>query len=403
MDHVPDDDPESWRVLLAPAPAPSLDSDRTRTLFIDLETTGLAGGAGTYAFLVGCGWFEACAFRVQQFLMTSHLAEPLMLEAVAEIAATAGLVVSFNGKAFDLPLIETRFLFNRKETPFEGIPHLDMLHAARRLWRADERPDGSEGCSLGALERSICGHEREGDVAGSEVPSRYFRFVRTGDARPLSNVIEHNRLDLLSLAILTSRAAGLVHDGPRSLRTAREAVGLGRMYERAGMRRRAIACYACATALDEAGGLPGDETTRVDGLRAYARLARRERAFKDAAAAWRLLLAVPGCDPRVMREAAEALAVHCEHRLRDAGAAREFAMRSLPLSTTAARPTDGAALLRRSTCTFGRTVCSCGSRRCRQACRLSRPGPANASGCSKPTTGMPESRTRWQEVSPRPR
>jgi uncharacterized protein len=336
VDHVPSEDPEPWRVLLAPAAGPVGGPGRDRTLFVDLETTGLAGGAGTYAFLVGCGWFEGCTFRVRQLLMTSHAAERQLLEAVAGLAETAQLVVSYNGKAFDLPLIETRFLFNRMETPFAGVPHLDMLHAARRLWRADE-PGMDAGCRLGTLEQLVCGHARDGDVAGFEIPSRYFHYVRTGDPRPLAGVIEHNRLDLLSLAFLTARAAGLVDAGPVAPDTAREAVGLGRMYERAGRTRCARACYARASGLDDSDRLPGDESARADGLRAYARLSRRERAFDAAAAAWRQLLVMQGCQPNVLREAAEALAIHHEHRLRDVRTAREFALLSLPHSATASR------------------------------------------------------------------
>jgi uncharacterized protein YprB with RNaseH-like and TPR domain len=337
LDHLLPGDPEPLRVLLGSASSPI--ADGSRTLFMDLETTGLAGGAGTCAFLVGCGWFEGCVFRVQQFLLTSHQSERMLLDAVASLAATASLVVSYNGKTFDLPLIETRFLFNRMSMPFAGIAHLDMLHPARRLWRTGERAEesGAATCRLSVLERSVCGHVRDGDVPGFEIPARYFHFVRTGDARPLAAVLEHNRLDLLSLAFLTARAAKLVEDGPVSARTAREAVGLGRLYERAGRTSLARASFARAAGLDETCALPGDEATRADALRGYARLARRTRAHTDAAAAWRQLLRIERCSPHVLREAADALAVHHEHRLRDPRTAREVALESMPLQTTAAR------------------------------------------------------------------
>ena len=108
-------------------------------LFIDLETTGIAGGAGTYAFLVGCGWFAGGTFRTRQFFLSSFTAERALLEAVGELAANAGTVVSYNGKSFDLPLIETRFALHRLQSPFGGLPHLDMLHPARRMWRVESR------------------------------------------------------------------------------------------------------------------------------------------------------------------------------------------------------------------------------------------------------------------------
>jgi tetratricopeptide (TPR) repeat protein len=249
-----------------------------------------------------------------------------MLEAVAGLAGAADTVVTFNGKTFDLPLIETRYLFQRMETPFAGMPHVDMLHASRRLWRADEGDGG--GCRLSELERALCAHEREGDVPGFEIPARYFHFVRTGDARPLEGVLEHNRLDLLSLALLTARAAQLLDEGPHAARTAREAHGLGRFYERAGLLADARASFARAAGL-EGERLPGDDATRAEALRGFALLARRQRRHEDAAAAWSRVLELRRCPPAILREATEALAVHHEHRLREPGAARAFALRAL--------------------------------------------------------------------------
>jgi uncharacterized protein YprB with RNaseH-like and TPR domain len=131
-------------------------------LFLDLETTGLAGGAGTYAFLVGCGWFDGATFRLRQFFLSNFGAERALLESVAELAAGTACVVTYNGKSFDLPLMETRFVLQRMPTPFADMPHVDMLHPARRLWREDDVE-----CRLTNLERTLCGREREGDVPGS--------------------------------------------------------------------------------------------------------------------------------------------------------------------------------------------------------------------------------------------
>jgi uncharacterized protein YprB with RNaseH-like and TPR domain len=324
---------------------------RDGLLFVDLETTGLAGGAGTLAFLVGCGWFDGGSFRVRQYLMSSPLVERAMLAAIADLAAEAGTVVTYNGKTFDLPLIETRYLFHRLETPFAGLPHVDMLHPARRLWRGHGgSPAGDEpasmfdagGCRLSTLERTLCGFEREGDVPGFEIPGRYFRYVRTGDARPLEAVLEHNRLDLLSLAMLTARAAQLVENGPPAVRTAREAVGLGRLYQLAGRYDEARRCFGRVCGVDGVPGLPladGDEGAELlaDALSAFARLSRRARFFDDAAGAWSRLLTLAGCPPALQREAAEALAVHHEHRRRDPLSARGFAQRSLQLPLSASR------------------------------------------------------------------
>ena len=288
-------------------------------LFIDLETTGIAGGAGTYAFLVGCGWFDGGVFRTRQYFLSSFTAERALLEDVAELAAHTGAVVTYNGKTFDLPLIETRYSLHRLQTPFAGLPHLDMLHPARRMWREPE-----SACRLITLEQTLCGYVREGDVAGFEIPARYFHYVHAGDARPLAAVFEHNRLDLVSLALVTARAAQLLDEGAAGARTAREALGMGRLYERGGMMPEAKSCFARATELEE-----DDEELIAEALRAYAVVSRRLRQYEDAAAAWRRVLGLPVCPRLIAREASEALAVHLEHRRRDLISARDFAVRLL--------------------------------------------------------------------------
>jgi uncharacterized protein YprB with RNaseH-like and TPR domain len=313
-------------------------------LFIDLETTGLAGGAGTYAFLVGCGWFEPLSpqgsasqegcFRTRQFFLTDFGAERALLEAVAELACNLACIVTYNGKTFDLPLLETRFSMQRMPTPFAEIAHVDMLHPARRMWREEEVE-----CRLAYLEQTLCGHERDSDVPGFEIPSRYFRYVRSGDPRPLEAVFEHNRLDIVSLAMLTARAAQLLEEGPSAAATAREAFGLGRLYERAGLMDDALASYRRASGGPCAGLTTrrDSEAIRIEALRASATALRRLRRYEEAAATWRDLLAAQQCPPAYAREANEALAVHHEHRVRDLETARAFAMQSLTLQATPAR------------------------------------------------------------------
>src|SRR5262249_24952449 len=131
-----------------------------------------------------------------------------------------------NGKSFDAPLLETRYLFHRINWTPRALPHIDVLHPARGFWSTGV-------CSLGTLERKLLGVSRVGDVAGIEIPSRYFEFVRSGDARPLRSVLEHNRLDLLSLAALTSRLLRLIASGVSEALDAQEALALARIYERA--------------------------------------------------------------------------------------------------------------------------------------------------------------------------
>lgn len=312
-----------------------------RVLFLDLETTGLAGGAGTYAFLVGCGWFDAGRFRVRQFLLAQYGAERGLLDAVAETASGAGALATYNGKTFDVPLMETRFSFHRVRSAFGAMPHLDMLHPARRLWQAAADPANAESaaigpagtCRLNAVEQSVLGHRREHDVPGLEIPSRYFRFVRSGDPRPLAAVLEHNRLDLLSLALLTARAAELLEAGAVAARTAREALGLGRFYQRAGMLVDARACFTRAANLAPT----SHSATLSEALRLSAVLSRRVRQYDAAASAWRALLELPACPRHLVHEASEALAVHHEHRERDLRRARDLAYRSMQATASRSR------------------------------------------------------------------
>jgi uncharacterized protein YprB with RNaseH-like and TPR domain len=320
-----------FSIMGGPQAAALRDAGSRPLLFLDLETTGLAGGAGTYAFLVGLAWFDGAVFRTRQYFLSSYTAERALLAGVAEETAAAAALVTYNGKSFDVPLMDTRFVLHRMATPFAGLPHVDMLHPARRLWRSDEEEGDGGGCRLTTLEETLCGHRREGDVPGFEIPSRYFHYVRTGDARPLAAVFEHNRLDLLALALITAQASQLLDDGPAAARTAREALGLGCLYERAGLIGEACACYLRAE------DLRGDVTTRADALRAYAVLSRRGRRHEDAASAWRRVLALQPCPPAIAREATEALAVHHEHRVRNLREARRFAVQSLQFKISMSR------------------------------------------------------------------
>ena len=194
---------------------------------LDLETTGLRGGAGTFAFVVGFGWFEQGAFRTHQFVLSQLSAERWMLQAVAEVVGRATTLLTFNGKSFDAPVMETRWALHRLPSPLEALRHVDLLHPARRLWRSDEG-------RLASLERAVLGLRRVDDVPGADVPGRYVAFPRSGDPRLLAPIVEHNRLDLVSLGVLAGLACQHVRDGATAGTDPEQALGLGRIYERVG-------------------------------------------------------------------------------------------------------------------------------------------------------------------------
>jgi uncharacterized protein len=318
---------------------------RAPLVFFDLETTGLNGGAGTYAFLVGSGAFDdSGSFVTKQYLMAKHADERAMLEAIAGDLASTGTLVSFNGKSFDVPVIETRYLFHRLQWSAGEFTHLDVLHPARGFWGEPGRRSfgagglGSErsSCSLSALEAEVLNVTRGSDVPGFEIPGRYFQFLRSGDARPLGPVLEHNRRDLLSLAALTARLLTLVARGPEAAADAREALALGRIYAQSGLDVRAREALTLAVELCDRRSHVMTADVRVVALHALALCERRARRYEDAASRWRAMLAIPACPPHLARQATEALAIHHEHRIRDLPAARTFALRSLDDGSTPA-------------------------------------------------------------------
>ena len=311
-----------------------------RIVFFDLETTGLSGGAGTLAFLAGCGWFEDGAFTVRQFFLAGPSAERGMLDAIARVFADASLLVTFNGRTFDVPLMETRWAFHRTAAPTDDLSHFDMLPPARRLWgrrelravRSDfmatqrggwgsgEAPAPSS-CSLSSLERSILGVTRVGDVPGFEIPARYFHYLRSGDTSAIEGVLAHNRHDLLSLAGVMAHALRMAEEGPSACRDAPERLALGRMYERAGDETRAEDAFRSAAT-------GGDSEVREHALARLATLLRRQERHQESADAWQGVIDGPGARRTLsplQRRAAEALAIHHEHRAHDLASARRYA------------------------------------------------------------------------------
>jgi hypothetical protein len=173
-------------------------SSPMRWAFLDTETTGLAGGSGTYAFLVGIGRICPEGFRVRQFFMRDFGEEPSLLWALEQHLEQFDVLVTYNGKSYDQPLLETRFRMGRRRPPFARLAHLDLLHGARRLWKLR-----LESCRLVDLENQILGVLREGDVPGEMIPYIYFEYLRTQQAWRVVPIFHHNVMDILTLACLT--------------------------------------------------------------------------------------------------------------------------------------------------------------------------------------------------------
>jgi hypothetical protein len=206
-----------------------------RFLFLDTESTGIYG-SGTLAFLVGLGRFEAGGFRKVQLFLREPIEERAMLEVLNGAIAGEDALVTFNGKSFDLPLLNGRYLSNAAPPPFRGLPHLDLLHIARRLWR-----DLLPSRALGDLEVQLLGVRRnESEIPGWMIPQMYMDYLHTGDARPLAGVFYHNSMDVISMAALLDHIAVKLASPLEAVEHHIEKYAIGRLLADIGFAEEAI-------------------------------------------------------------------------------------------------------------------------------------------------------------------
>jgi uncharacterized protein YprB with RNaseH-like and TPR domain len=239
-------------------------ADPARALFLDTETTGLGGGAGTLAFVVGLAWFEGDILVVEQLLLRTPAEELPLLEHVQRRISNASMLVTYNGKAFDIPMLRGRYVMNRlPEAP--DRPHLDLLHIGRRIHKSR-----IGACSLKALESEVLGFVRDTDIDGGDVAPRYGHFLRTGDETVLRAVVDHNAWDVVSMAALL----GLYGEPVESLHC-EDLLGLARTYRRAKAFDEAVRVADAAVVRGA-----GPEALRVRGEIAKAR-GDRARALSD--------------------------------------------------------------------------------------------------------------------------
>jgi uncharacterized protein len=272
------------KVLAEWAREPGLTNmDSTSFAFLDTETTGLSGGVGTYAFLVGVARFEVEGLHLAQFFMTDPSLEPGQLAALEEFLAPCRAIVTFNGKAFDAPLLQTRYLSHGWQAPFHDMAHVDLLPLARRLWR-DRLPSRT----LGMLEAHILGAGRsEEDIPGWMIPEIYFNFLKTGDPQPLKGVFYHNAMDVVSLVALMEHMS-LLLDAPDELGSEHgvDLIALAKLYENLGNQSAAARLYIHGLGHEDANTDKMPRAVLLQGLHRLAAIYKRNRDWRPAIELW---------------------------------------------------------------------------------------------------------------------
>jgi uncharacterized protein YprB with RNaseH-like and TPR domain len=294
-----------------------------RWAFLDTETTGLAGGSGTYAFLIGVGRITTDGFRVRQFFMRDYAEERSVLAALESHLNEFDVLITYNGKTYDQPLLETRYRMCRHKPPFGRMDHLDLLFGARRLWKLR-----LESCRLVQLEQQILGVIREGDLPGELIPYVYFEYLRSREAQRLVPIFHHNAMDILTLACLTAvvPAAFRTTDAESlqqaGVRRGEDLIGIARWLLRAGETEKSLELLKRAIDL----GLP-DKLL----FRCLWDAAAIEKKLDRSAAALKIYTELAGCRNEHRVDALEELAKYYEHEERNYGIALEFTRQALDL------------------------------------------------------------------------
>ena len=290
-----------------------------RWAFLDTETTGLAGGAGTYAFLIGVGRITPEGFRLRQFFMREPAEEASLLLRLSEHLSEFDTLVTYNGRTYDQPLLETRFRMARSRPPFARLEHLDLLFGARRLWKLR-----FDSCRLVELENQILGVEREGDLPGEMIPYVYFDYLRTKEVWRVVPILHHNAIDILTLACLTAIVPWAFRDPENApLAHGAEMVGLARWLVAAEQPEKALVLFRRAV----------EKGLRDELLfRTLWDIARLEKKLGRDHAAVAVFSDLAACKNPFRAPALEELAKHYEHRERNYAMALEVTITALALA-----------------------------------------------------------------------
>lgn len=273
-----------------------------KLLYLDTETTGLSGGAGTVAFLVGVGFFGEDSYIVRQYFMRDYDEEAAMLTELQQLFSKYQGFVTFNGKSFDINLLQSRFISNRLRPFFRELPNVDLLYPARRVWGLK-----LESCRLSSLEENVLGEYRSDDIPGALIPTVYFKYLEDRDASDIQRVIRHNELDILSMVSLLSKLSSMLQSPLSESDSGYELLGLGRLFEANGKTDSMLECLEACTG-------SGDYTIRTQAIKRLTGVYKRNGNVELALEHWKSMeLAHSGFELFHLVE----MAKYYEHKVKD--------------------------------------------------------------------------------------
>ena len=286
-------------------------------LFLDVETTGLSGGVGTVAFLIGVGFFKDNEFIVRQYFMRDYNEEIAMLNALNLLFQSYEGLVTFNGKAFDWNMIHTRYTFNRIRLAADEVSHIDLLFPSRRIWKGK-----LESCALSSLEENILEEYRVDDIPGALIPSVYFKYVIDRDAREIKRVVKHNEQDILSMVSLIFKINNMLEDPLSEAECGHELIGLGKMFESTGEYDAVIDCLEKCMKSE-------DPFVKETALRKLSQIYKRNNEYEKAVRYWKDMISnkeIPSIFSLIE------LAKYYEHKVKDIPKAIEMTNKALEVS-----------------------------------------------------------------------
>lgn len=297
--------------------------DLSTSLFIDLETSGLSGGAGVIPFLIGMGYYRDDRFYVSQYFLGDPAEEENMIQELSQFFSDMNFqsVVTYNGKAFDIPLLETRFILHRKPFTLRELPHLDFLYSARSLWGHKY-----ENCRLFHLAREVVGTDRSEDIPSAEIPWRYFQYIQTGNYQMIEPILYHNQEDILSLLGVVVVGALIFSEEPEAcIGDAMDYYGAGKVMEKAGDAEKSVQFFQ--KALD--GKLTDEVSTQTKKRLSY--YFKKNQSWEEAVSLWREITSSERVTLNQLFSFRE-LAMYLEHKKKSYEEARKIAEEGLVLS-----------------------------------------------------------------------